>query len=188
MPLKSTGYVRAFGTSVTSTSYALTESRGTSRPTGFIAIGDNPEGERFRGIDAMVIGTGADASTISVTVYLVFATLKGNGGIESYHWRTLCSFDAALSTAVPGFGTDAAGSPACIKTTEYVADVLSNLSVSSLATDMVASFKGAVPTINAGTDTEGFLLVNDLCNVYGVAFDLKCGTAASANIVYRRNV
>jgi hypothetical protein len=189
MALKSTGYVRAFGTNVTSTSYALTaDGRSATKPAGFIAIGDNPEGERLRGFDAWVIGTGADGATGSVRIGLVFATLKGGGGIESYHWREYCTFDVALSTDVPGLGTDAIGSPACIKTTEYVADVLSALSVSAFATGLIASFQGVAPSVLSATDAEGVFTANDFCNAYGITVDLKCGTATSLNFVYRRNL
>lgn len=185
MSLKSTGYVRAFGTSVTSTSYALSESRGASKPAGFIAIGDNPEGDKFRGLDGMVIGTGADNATGEVTLYLVFAVLSGlTGQIESYHWRTLCSFDVTLSAAV-GLGT-ATGS--AILTTERIADTMATLSVSSFASSLITSFGGKDPTVNNGSDTEALIQVPDTCNAYGLAVDLKCGTATSLNFVFRRNV
>jgi hypothetical protein len=54
MGLKATNYVRAFPTSVTSTSYALSESRGTSTPTGYIplTLSNDPEKDKFRGVDA----------------------------------------------------------------------------------------------------------------------------------------
>lgn len=189
MALRSTGYVRAFQTSVTATDYALAaDGRSASKPAGFIPIGDNPEGERLRGFDAWVIGTGADGATGSVRIGLVFATLKGNGGVESYHWRECCTFDVALSTAVAGLGTDATGSPACIKTTEYVADVLSSLLVSAFATGLIASFQGVAPTVISATDAEGTFTMNDFCNAYGITVDLKCGTATSLNFVYRRNL
>jgi hypothetical protein len=190
MGLKATNYVRAFPTSVTSTSYALSESRGTSTPTGYIplTLSNDPEKDKFRGVDAWVIGTGADGATISVTVYLVFVVLNSAGAIESYHWRTYCSFDAALSDACPGLGSAAFGSPAAIKSSERIADVLSSLSVSAFATGLIASFQGVAPSVLSATDAEGVFTANDLGNAFGLAFDLKCGTATSANIVYRRNV
>lgn len=183
MSIESTGYVRAFGTSVTGAAYLLSDSQGATKPSGFIAIGNNVEGEKFRGLDAMIIGTGADNSTGSCSIYLVFATLNSTGQIESYHWRNLCSFDVTLSAAV-GFGT---GTGAGILATERIADTLATLTISSFGTSLVASFGGLAPTVNNGSDTVALIQVSDTCNAYGIAVDLKCTTATSLNFVYRRN-
>jgi len=135
-------------------------------------------GQRFRGFEAQIIGTGADNSTATI----VFWQLKYSQGAIDFELNKLGSLACIFSTAVGC--SDATGSP--VLTTERIADTLTwtNATTTSGIGDMGTTAYGSLPIVaRNGSNTPGRLYVPDVQN--GDVFcEMYLGTATGVNLVW----